>query len=156
MVLHGAGNQHQLAVLSRLIGAPAELTTWAQRDGVPVFQVARFGGGWACGKPEPGDGLAGSAAPAVALDPPAFPACEFLAPASVVRVRWHAGSDVQAVAITVTEPGTTARGWSVGATRGVAQTGPWAVPGMAFTLRDAASGRALASAVLGSAPCPEI
>ena len=50
VVLDGVRNERRLARLSRLIGSPAQVTTWSQRDGAPVFQVARFDGGRGCAR----------------------------------------------------------------------------------------------------------
>ena len=151
VVLDGVSNQRRLALLGRLIGPPARVVTWSRRDGVPVFQVAHFDGARACAGPGPG--LAPGARAALALDPPGFPACGFLSPQSVVRARWRTGPGVPAVTVMVTPPGGTPRPWTPGRSRGAAQTGPWAVPGMTFTLVDRASGRALAKAVLARSPC---
>lgn len=152
VVLDHVRNKDRLGLLSRLIGPPMHVATWFQRDGRPVFQVARFGGGRACAGAGPG--LAPGAGPALALDPPAFPVCSFLGQGSVVRVRWRAGPGVSAVALVATPPGGPAARWATGRRRGAAQTGPWAVPGMAFTLVDPATSRILARAVLARSPCP--
>lgn len=69
VVLAGTGNEGKLWDIARLARRPIErIVTWSQRDGVPVFQVARFAPTMNCGPQNP-EGRQGSSPAATAPEP---------------------------------------------------------------------------------------
>lgn len=73
---------------------------------------------------------------------------------SVVSVEWDArSSGAKSVRIDLTRPGGGERQWLQGPPAGKRKTGPWAVDGLTFILRDM-SGRELARRTVESSACP--
>ena len=73
---------------------------------------------------------------------------------SVVSVAWDARSTgAKSVRIVLTRPGGGERPWMQGPPAGQRKTGPWAVDGLTFVLRDM-QGRELARRTVESAACP--
>jgi hypothetical protein len=157
VVFLGSQNEAKLRTVADLARRPiADVRTWSQRDGVPVFQTARFDSATDC-KPITADasrtvGRRGRSV--VALTPDAIPACPYITSVRAA-VSWSAprgggpGNEI------VFRPvgGEEALLARVGR-RGAIETGPWAAAGMKFSLRNSRTHRELASATLASAPCP--
>ncbi len=131
------------------------MRTWRQRDGLPVFQVARFGAGAGCEPPSAADAPPAGDEPALSVEPAAIPACPFLVPSVVGRVAWdvpgRAGREVTVAAVA---PGADESILARGPARGAADTGPWLGAGYRFVLRDAETQRVLAETTVGGEPCP--
>jgi len=161
VVFAGSGNEAKVRIVADLARRPIdELVTWSQRDGVPVFQVARFAPGTRCGAATAGpDGATtatdGPRAATIAITPESIPACAFLAQAAVAQVSWTSGTrrrrDIEVYTQSVGGPEAL---WVRGAAPGHGETGPWAAPGVRFILRDASTKEQLASATVGQSPCP--
>jgi hypothetical protein len=73
---------------------------------------------------------------------------------AIVSVAWDARrTGVKNVRIALTRPGGGERQWLQGPPAGRRKTGPWAVDGLTFILRDV-KGRELARRTIESSPCP--
>jgi hypothetical protein len=158
VVFTGADNAAKFDVVTTLAHqAPPAITTWTQRDGVPVFQSARYAprtdctdvaGEGAPPAPEVGAGPAIAVAPAAASD------CEFLSPISATA-RWDAGNPaLERVEVWITPPGDKPKLWAAGADRFESSTGQWAIAGMTFTLIDPVTQETLARTEIARVACP--
>ena len=121
VVFTGAGNAAKFDVIASLAHQPPPaITTWAQRDGVPVFQSARYAPRTDCTDippasappaPEIGPGPAIAVAPAAASD------CDFLSPFRATA-RWDAGNPALSyVEAWIAAPGAKSKPWTGGAER---------------------------------------
>jgi hypothetical protein len=158
VVFTGADNAAKFDVVTSLAHqTPPAITTWAQRDGVPVFQSARYAPRTGCRDippagappaPEIGPGPAIAVAPAAASD------CKFLAPIRATA-RWDAGNPALAyVEAWIATPGAKARPWVGGEQRSEHSTAQWAMPGMAFLLVDPVTQETLARTEIARIACP--
>jgi hypothetical protein len=158
VVFTGADNAAKFDVVTSLAHqSQPEITTWAQRDGVPVFQSARYAprsdcadvpGTGAPPAPEIGPGPVIAVAPAAASD------CDFLSPFSATA-RWDAGNPALAyVEAWIAAPGGKAKPWTGGEERSEYSTTQWAVPGMAFLLIDPVTQQPLARTEIARIACP--
>lgn len=88
------------------------------------------------------------------LTPAAIPGCDPQAKIIAV-IRWHVDTPgTTAVLVEISDAGSTARKlFAQGGASGEATTGQWVGNGMQFHLRDASSGKDLATQVIGHAPC---
>ncbi len=158
VVFTGAGNAAKFDVIASLAHQPPPaITTWAQRDGVPVFQSARYAPRTDCTDippasappaPEIGPGPAIAVAPAAASD------CDFLSPFRATA-RWDAGNPALSyVEAWIAAPGAKSKPWTGGAERSEYSTAQWATPGMAFVLIDPVTQKALARTEIARIACP--
>jgi hypothetical protein len=158
VVFWGQGNDKKAQLVADLARRPiASMVTWAQRNGVPLFQVARFEPTTPC----PDAAAASTVEPdrrsaAIKLTPSTIPACAWLAQGNLrATVSWsvprRARHDAE---LLVQAPGGAETLWTAGPATGSAETGPWAVAGMTFVLRDSVSKQRLATATMSTAPCP--
>jgi hypothetical protein len=158
VVFTGADNGAKFDVVTSLAHQPPPvITTWAQRDGVPVFQSARYTPRTDCTDvpaagapqaPQVGPGPAIAVAPAAASD------CDFLSPLRATA-RWDAGNPALAyVEAWIAAPGGKPKPWTGGEERSQFSTAQWAVPGMSFILMDPATRQPLARTEIARIACP--
>jgi hypothetical protein len=158
VVFTGADNAAKFDVVTSLAHQPPPaITTWSQRDGVPVFQSARYAPRSECADvPDAGPPPAPEvgAGPAIAVAPAAASDCDFLAPMRATA-RWDAGNPALAfVEVWITPPGEKPKLWVGGKERFEHSTGPWASPGMAFELVDPLTQETLARTEIARIACP--
>jgi hypothetical protein len=158
VVFTGADNAAKFdAIASLAHAAPPSVTTWSQRDGVPVFQSARYAPRTECAgvpkdaappAPDIGPGPTIAVAPASASD------CDFLAPIRATA-RWDAGNpELALVQIWITAPGNKPKLWAAGEERSESSTDAWALPGMTFALVDPVTQETLARTEIARVACP--
>ena len=158
VVFTGADNAAKFDVVTALAHVPPPaITTWTQRDGVPVFQSARYAPRTGCAD-VPADSAppppAVGAGPAIAIAPAAASDCDFLAPITATA-RWDAGNPaLESVEVWITTQGTRPKPWSRGADRWQDSTGRWARPGMTFSLIDPVTQKTLARTEIARIACP--
>ena len=89
------------------------------------------------------------------ITPAAIPGCDPQAKITAV-IRWRVDTPgTTAVLLEISDAGSAARKlFAQGGASGEATTGQWVSNGMQFHLRDATSGKDLATQVIGHAPCP--
>ena len=158
VVFTGTDNAAKLDAVSSLAHQPAPaITTWSQRDGVPVFQSARYAPRSDCtdapkAGPPPAPEI--GAGPTIAVNPAAASDCGFLSPISATA-RWDAGNPALAhVEVWITVPGERPKLWAGGAQRFEYSTGQWAIPGMTFALVDPVTQETLARTQIARIACP--
>lgn len=154
----GAANAAKFDLVTSLAHmAPPAITTWTQRDGVPVFQSARYAPRSDCtdvpkagAPPAPEIG----AGPVIAVAPAAAPDCDYLSPIAVTA-RWDAGNPaLSRVDVWITAPGDKPKLWAAGAERFESSTSQWAIPGMSFALVDPLTQETLARTEIVRIACP--
>jgi hypothetical protein len=158
VVFTGADNAAKFDVVTSLAHrATPAITTWSQRDGVPVFQSARYAPSADCADvPKAGAPAAPAigTGPTIAVAPAAASDCDFLAPIRATA-RWDAGDPALArVEVWITTPGDKPKLWAAGEERFEYSTGPWAIPGMTFTLVDPVTQQTLARTEIVRIACP--
>jgi hypothetical protein len=153
----GVDNAAKFDFVSRLAHQPPPaITTWSQRDGVPVFQSARYAPRSDCtdvpnAGPPPAPAI--GAGPTIAVAPAEAAACDFLSPIAAT-VRWDAGNPALArVEVWITMPNDRPKLWASGNQQGEQSTAPWAVPGMAFALVDPVTQETLAHTEIRRIDC---
>jgi hypothetical protein len=158
VVFHGNANVPKFDLVAQLAQQPKpDVAVWAQRDGVPVFQAARFAPRTDCaaGKTTASAGAdVVDDAPSIAVDPASSSTCPFLSPITAT-VRWNANiPSLRRAEVWIAQGGGKLQPWAGGEERDEARTGPWAAPGMQFVLVDPVTKEHLASTEIGSVACP--
>jgi hypothetical protein len=154
----GDDNAAKFDVVTALAGqAPPAITTWSQRDGVPVFQSARYAPRNDCvdvAKEGPPPAPPIGAGPSIAVAPAAASDCSFLSPV-MATVHWDAGNPaLERVEVWITVPGGKPKIWAAGKARDESSTGQWAIAGIAFTLIDPVTQESLAHTEIARIACP--
>jgi len=158
VVFTGADNAAKFDVVTALAHVPPPaITTWTQRDGVPVFQSARYVPRTDCAEIPPAGAPAApeiGPGPAIAVAPASASDCDFLSPLRATA-RWDAGNPALAyVEAWIAPPGGKPQPWTGGAERSQYSTAQWAVPGMAFVLIDPTTQQPLARTEIARIACP--
>ena len=155
VVFEGSTNEARMQLIADLARRPIDdLRTWSQRDGVPVFQTARFAPSSQCDE-EAAAAAAATRTAGISITPESMPACPFLAPVAIGNVSWSvpraAGHGVE---MFNQAPGGPETLLSRGGARGSNETGAGPLAGMRFFVRDAVTHEELASVTVEQTPCP--
>ncbi len=158
VVFTGEDNAAKFDVVSALARQPSPaITTWTRRDGVAVFQSARYAPRTDCSdvpKEDVPSAPSVGTGPAIAVAPAAGSDCGFLSPIAATA-RWDAGNPaLEEVEVWITAPGEKPKLWARGEQRGENSTGQWAIPGMAFALVDPVTQATLARTEIARIACP--
>jgi len=158
VVFTGVANTEKFDLVAQLARQPKpDLALWTQRDGVPVFQAARFAPRTDCAAGETtamATPNTSSDAPSIEIDPASSSTCWFLSPITAT-VRWNAKiPSLRRAEVWIAPGGGKLQPWTGGGQRDEARTGPWAAPGMQFVLVDPATKEHLAATEIAAVPCP--
>jgi len=156
VVFTGVANSEKVDLVTQLARQPKpDVASWSQRDGVPVFQAARFAPRTDCGETTATVATdVGGDAPSIEVDPASSSTCAFLAPITAT-VRWNAKiPSLQRAEVWIVPNGGKLQPWTGGKERDEARTGPWAIPGMRFVLVDPVTRQHLAATEINAVPCP--
>lgn len=159
VVFSHTGNEEKFRFIASLADRePGPITTWAQRDGKPVFESMRLSPHECSGAFEDAE-LAGArkveAGPAsIEVSPGSAYTCDFLSP-TTATVRWNAGTESdEKVDVWIGVENRPLQPWTHGAARDEGTTGPWAQAGMRFTLVDPRTKKQIVETRIEPLGCP--